>query len=73
MPDLKFVAQFPIEDESVPMAQLHAEAQKETIVMIHQLGFGMAGPFGMELLDLPLATFVQCTVHVQPFQFPGVK
>ena len=73
MPDLKFVAQFPIEDESMKVSEFHAEAQTETTHMIHRLGYGAAGPFWIELLDLPLATYVQCTVAVQPLKFPGGK
>ncbi|MHA7270412.1 hypothetical protein [Arthrobacter sp. HLT1-20] len=73
MPDLKFVAQFPIVDESLKLTEFHEEARAETTLMIHRLGFGVAGPFWIELLQLPLATYVQCTVDVQPLEFPGVK
>lgn len=73
MPDLNFVAQFPIVNESLPLSMLHAEAKTETTHMVHELGFGTAGPFHIQLLDMPLATYLECVVAVKPLKFPGDK
>lgn len=73
MSDLKFVAQFPIDDVSVPMVDLRAEAVEQARPMVTGLGFTVDGDWVFELLDLPLAMTLQCTAPVQPFKFPGVK
>lgn len=73
MSELKFVGQFPIIHESVPMEQLRAEAIDQARSMVLELGFIVAGDWMFELLDLPLAMHLQCTAPVQPLKFPGVK
>lgn len=73
MPEFKFVAQFPINEVSVPMEQLRAEATDEARSMVVGLGFTVAGPWVFEVLDLPMAMHLQCTAPVQPIKFPGDK
>lgn len=73
MPDFHFVAQFPINEVSVPMEQLRAEAADEARSMVVGLGFTVAGQWVFEVLDLPLAMHLQCTAPVQPLKFPGDK
>jgi hypothetical protein len=69
MPRFNFVAQFPIEDESLPLTDLRDEGRSATTEMIHRLGFGLAGDFTFSTLDLPLAMHLQCAVPVDELRF----
>ncbi len=71
MPDFKFAAQFPIDDEDVSMSALREQAAEQLRVMVFNLGFALTGAPVFELLDLPTGMHLSCVVPVEELTFGG--